>query len=105
MSAAPRQLCVLVVDDSLDTVETAAVLLELSGFRVLTAPGGDAALAIAAAERPDVVITDLAMPAGDGHQLARRLRAVVAPCPLLVALSGYVTAADRSESATSGFDL
>src|SRR5262245_16515576 len=105
MSDTPRALRVLVVDDHPDTVETTATLLELYGFRALTALGGNEALRIAAAEHPDVVVTDLAMPDGNGHELARRLRAGVSPCPVLIALTGRVTAADREQSRAAGFDL
>jgi len=105
MSDTPRTFCVLVVDDNLDTVETTATLLELYGFRALTALGGNAALRIAATEHPDVVVTDLAMPDGNGHELARHLRAEVSPCPVLIALTGRVTAADREQSKAAGFDM
>jgi CheY-like chemotaxis protein len=85
----PRPLRVLVVDDDADTAETLAEVLTLSGFPARAAADGESALRAAASEPPDVIFTDLAMPAMDGLELAHRLRQTAAPkCPLLVAVTG-----------------
>jgi CheY-like chemotaxis protein len=70
----PRPLRVLIVDDDRDTTDSLAVLLKLWGFQPLVAYDGPAALAVAAAERPDLVLLDLSMPGMDGYELALRLR-------------------------------
>src|SRR5262249_58095851 len=67
---------------------------------------GAAALELAAAYRPDVVLLDLAMPAMDGGEVARRLR--LQPRfggTLLVAVTGYTDEANRLSSEDAGFDL
>jgi CheY-like chemotaxis protein len=99
-----HRFCVLVVDDDPDTVETAAEVLSIHGFRVLTADCGAEALRVAAAESPDIVFSDLAMPRVNGYELAWRLRAGGKP-PVLVAVTGYATERDRAKAAEAGFDL
>jgi len=95
----------MVVDDDPDTVESTAEILRMYGFRVLTAGGGNAALRLAACEQPDVVISDLAMPRGDGYELAERLRQASGKPPVLVAVTGWTTRYDKVMAADAGFDL
>ncbi len=66
---------ILVVDDSDDTREMMAKLLELEGFTVVTAEDGSAGLDIADSELPDLIITDINMPNVNGIEMIRRLRA------------------------------
>jgi CheY-like chemotaxis protein len=65
---------ILVVDDDRELVEVYQHLFEAAGYVVATALSGTAALAIACAARPDVVLTDISMPQMDGFELMRRLR-------------------------------
>jgi CheY-like chemotaxis protein len=65
---------ILVVDDSDDTREMMAKLLELESFTVVTAEDGSAGLDTADAERPDLIITDVNMPVMNGIEMIRRLR-------------------------------
>jgi DNA-binding response OmpR family regulator len=65
---------ILVVDDSDDTREMMAKLLELESFTVVTAEDGRAGLDTADAERPDLIITDVNMPVMNGIDMIRRLR-------------------------------
>ena len=64
---------VLLVEDDLDTREMYAVALGMIGFR--TAEAGTAAEALAAALtlHPDIVVSDLTLPDGDGCELCARL--------------------------------
>lgn len=64
----------LVVDDEPGITEAYALLFGLEGFEVATAQDGQAALAQAACRRPDLVITDYAMPGIDGLHLCTRFR-------------------------------
>jgi DNA-binding response OmpR family regulator len=66
---------VLVVDDDPSICGLLVDLLEAEGYRVSTAPDGEAALALAVAEPPDLLITDLWMPRLDGQGLVAALRA------------------------------
>jgi len=66
---------VLLVDDDRDTREMYSFYLSYSGLHVTEATTGRRALERAREERPDVVVTDIAMPEMDGLELSRRLRA------------------------------
>lgn len=71
---APRR--VLLVDDNAELRQVYGLALECFGaFRVFTACDGHDAIAKARAVQPDVIVTDYCMPAMDGGELARRLRA------------------------------
>jgi two-component system, OmpR family, alkaline phosphatase synthesis response regulator PhoP len=65
---------VLLVDDEPEIVRILRDYLERAGFAVLTAANGDAALAIARRQRPDLVVLDLTLPSLDGLDVARALR-------------------------------
>jgi two-component system CheB/CheR fusion protein len=65
---------VLVVDDSDDTRDMMAKLLELESFAVVTAQDGLDALEVAAHEQPDLIITDVNMPNLNGIEMIRELR-------------------------------
>jgi CheY-like chemotaxis protein len=96
---------VLVADPCTDTVETTAELLRAWGYGVRTAVSGHAALEAALADRPDVVLMELALPVLDGLQVAMRIREwAVGPVPLLVAVTGYGAERDRVRSREAGFD-
>lgn len=80
MTAAPEGVLtdpspvVLVVDDEPDLVELLQYALETAGFTVLTAPDGVAGLALAEAEKPDLIVVDIMMPRMDGIALTAQLR-------------------------------
>ncbi|MEU9520008.1 response regulator transcription factor [Streptomyces sp. NPDC048224] len=65
---------VLVVDDDPTVAEVVAGYLDRAGYRVDRAGDGPAALARAAAHRPDLVVLDLMLPGMDGLEVCRRLR-------------------------------
>ena len=83
--AGPRR-SVLVVDDVLESRAVLVELLEPLGFLVAQAENGATALNMARAARPDLIVTDLAMPEVGGHELTRRLRedADLASVPIVV---------------------
>jgi DNA-binding response OmpR family regulator len=65
---------VLVVDDEQPILDLVRGYLEREGWIVTTATDGDAALDLAAQERPHVVVLDLMLPGTDGIEVCRRLR-------------------------------
>ena len=96
---------VLVVDDNEDAATMLAALLEGLGATVAVASSGPSALDQAEAFAPDAVVLDIGMPDMDGHELARRLRALpIGADMLLVALTGWGQHDDRERSRAAGFD-
>jgi DNA-binding response OmpR family regulator len=69
------QALILVVDDEPKIVRLARDYLEKDGFRVLSAGDGPTALAMARAEKPDLIVLDIMLPGMDGWEVCRRLRA------------------------------
>jgi CheY-like chemotaxis protein len=100
-------LSVLVVEDEPDGADSLAELLGLCGYQVAVARTGSAALRAAEADLPDVVLLDIGLPDIDGWEVARRLRDAAAGGrhPVVVAVTGYASEADRERSADAGIDL
>eukprot|EP01136_Pigoraptor_vietnamica_P009653 Opistho-1_new@3098 len=66
---------VLIVDDVPDNLAVLHDALDESGYTVLVAMHGEAALQRAAQALPDIVLLDAMMPGMDGFEVARRLKA------------------------------
>jgi PAS domain S-box-containing protein len=94
----------LVVDDDRDSAESLALLLQVKGNEVQTAPDGSAALESARDFRPDIILLDIGLPGMDGYEVARRLRREHSRQTVLVALTGYGTDEDHRKSQRAGFD-
>jgi diguanylate cyclase (GGDEF)-like protein len=70
------QATVLVVDDLEANRSLLRDMLEDAGHRVVEAGGGEEAIAKAVAERPETILLDVKMPAMDGFEVCRRLKAL-----------------------------
>jgi signal transduction histidine kinase/CheY-like chemotaxis protein len=95
---------ILVVDDNRDSADSLALLLRLGGHEVEMAHDGSSALALAQAFRPEVILLDIGLPGMSGYEVARKLREVDQPRPLLIALTGYGQEEDQRRSLEAGFD-
>ena len=97
---------VLVVEDDADTREVVAMILSAAGAGVKTVGSLVAADAALEAARWDVLVSDLGMPDGSGHDLIKRIRVhpQVAQLPA-VALSAHAMDADARLSLVAGFDV
>lgn len=82
---------VLLVDDSEKTLILAKAVLS-AGCVVATATNGQAALAAATAQNPDVVVLDISMPDMNGFELAKRLRSAGCTAQLV-----YLTVHEEEE--------
>ncbi|MBX3186717.1 MAG: sigma-54-dependent Fis family transcriptional regulator [Labilithrix sp.] len=87
--ATPDKLgTILVVEDDAALRSGVAGALRRLGFGVIEADSCESATGIFAASRPDVVLTDLCLPDGDGLALLPRLHAIDAHVPVLM-MTGY----------------
>ena len=74
MSSSPKKERILVVDDSVNTLEVLQRNLMSEGYQVFTAPSVPEALEILGGTELDLVITDLKMPKVSGLDLVRHIR-------------------------------
>jgi signal transduction histidine kinase len=102
--ARPQSRRILVVDDNQDAAESLAMLLRMSGHEVMVAHDGHQALAIAAIERPGVVLLDIGLPGMDGYEVCRRVRQQGLADAQIIAMTGYGQERDRERSREAGFD-
>ena len=86
--ALARGCTVLVVDDQEGVRHVTAAMLELFGYRVLTADGGSQALAMTQGQPLDAVLTDIIMPGMSGLELGARL-AEARPTLPVIYMSGH----------------
>ncbi len=96
-----RKLRVLVVEDDLPSLDMIRRLVKLLGHDVQTATGVGAALEAAARNEFDLVISDLGLPDGNGHDLMRQMRDRYRVKG--IALSGYGMEHDIRRSRDAGF--
>jgi CheY-like chemotaxis protein len=76
----------------------------LAGHDVRTAYTGLAALEVAEAFRPNVVLSDIGLPGMSGYEVARRLHLQFSAMRL-IAMSGYGQASDIQLAKEAGFEL
>jgi DNA-binding response OmpR family regulator len=69
-----KEAKILIVDDDPDFVEATRTVLESVPYKVSVAYDGDKGLAKARAERPDLIILDIIMPAEDGFRVCEKLK-------------------------------
>ncbi|MFC4124605.1 response regulator transcription factor [Nocardia rhizosphaerae] len=94
---------VLVVDDDADVLASVERGLRLSGFRVLVAADGAAALRSVSEHAPDAVVLDMNMPVLDGAGVVTALRAMGNDVPICV-LSARSSVGERIAGLESGAD-
>src|SRR5881628_3733857 len=96
---------VLVVDDDPDTRELVTVILQSAGAEVSGAGSTDEALRRADERAPEVVVSDLAMPARDGFALLRALHGRgLARGVVTIALTAHARREDRERALSAGYD-
>jgi DNA-binding response OmpR family regulator len=65
---------ILVIDDNTDLRENTAEILDLAGYKTLTAENGKRGVEVATREKPDVIVCDIMMPELDGYGVLHLLR-------------------------------
>jgi signal transduction histidine kinase/CheY-like chemotaxis protein len=92
---------ILLVDDHEDTLEFMSRLLTMYGHEVAGARSYEEALRIGQQQKFDLVISDIGLPGGSGHDLMRALQSL---SPIKgIALSGYGMQSDIDQSIAAGF--
>ena len=97
----------LIVDDNVDATQMLVMLFEAAGYPVQAAFDGPGAIAAFERHRPEIVLCDIGLPGFSGYEVAERIRHDADPdqrAPLLIAITGYDSPADRAKALASGFD-
>jgi two-component system, cell cycle response regulator DivK len=96
----------LYVEDNEDNLYMLQLRFDvLGGYEVFSARDGAAGIAMAASERPDLILMDLNLPEIDGWEATRRLKADPATRDIpIIALSSYAMAGDREKALAAGCD-
>ena len=97
---------VLIVDDEVDSREFLVAALEQCEAKVFAFASASEALEALLRLKPDVLVSDIAMPLEDGYSLIRKVRQLSAEqggqIPA-IALTAYARAEDRMKALASGF--
>jgi two-component system response regulator GlrR len=77
---------ILIVDDDKDVLKALSVRLKGSGYSVVFAADGIAAVSVARNEEPDVIILDIGLPGGDGFTVMERFAGIlpIAQIPVII---------------------
>ena len=96
----------LYVEDNLANQDLLTEVLRLRPrVRLLLAADGPRGLAVAIAQRPDLVVVDVSLPGMDGYELCQRMRALPAlRSQPIAALTANAMAGDRARGLAAGFD-
>jgi DNA-binding response OmpR family regulator len=93
---------ILVVDDERAILKILSIKLRISGFDVVTAPGGSEALDLIKTESPDIILLDIIMPGIDGFEVLQSLR-TVSKLPVIVFSARPENAAKALELGANDF--
>ena len=99
-------LRVVIVDDDADNREAVLVMLEQHGAKVLACSSAAEAIELLQRYRPDILVSDIAMPDEDGYSLINKVRALSTDLGgrvPAVALTAHVRAEDRSRALSAGY--
>ena len=96
---------ILYVEDNEDNVYMLTRRLERAGFEVVVASDGEQGVAVARAERPDLILMDLSLPVLDGWEATRRLKSTEETRAIpVIALSAHAMPGDREKALKAGCD-
>ena len=96
---------ILVVDDQEDLRGVLRDLLTGSGYTVIEAADGEAGVAKAKSDRPDLILMDIQMPVIDGYEATRRIKADLDLKPIpIVAVSSFAMKGDEEKARSAGCD-
>ncbi len=96
---------ILVVEDHEDNRRIVRDLLTSAGFEMIEALTGEGGVALAEAERPDLILMDIQLPGLDGYEATRRIRANPALRAIpIIAVTSYALSGDDVKALEAGCD-
>ena len=96
---------ILVVEDHEDNRQILRDLLASAGYEMIEAENGEAGVAAATAQVPDLILMDIQLPILDGYEATRRIKAdpSLKAIPIIVVTS-YALSGDEDKARAAGCD-
>ena len=96
---------ILVVEDHEDNRQILRDLLGSAGYEMIEAGNGEAGVAAAAAEHPDLILMDIQLPILDGYEATRQIKSdpALSAIPIIVVTS-YALSGDEEKARIAGCD-
>src|SRR5271156_4533052 len=95
---------ILYVEDNEDNIFMLKNRLARAGYTVIIATDGAQGVAMAASERPDMVLMDLSLPVLDGWEATRQIKAAPETRHIpVIALTAHAMAGDREKALSAGW--
>jgi DNA-binding response OmpR family regulator len=98
------QKTILLIDDDPDIISALRMILERRGYRVLAAYDGNAGLAVAERETPDLVVVDMMMPRKSGFIVLEKLKARKEASPRIIMITANEGSRHRAYAEMLGVD-
>ena len=96
---------ILVIEDHEDNRRIMNDTLSAAGFKVIEAVTGDAGVAMAESERPDLILMDIQLPGIDGYEATRLIKAKPALRHIpIIAVTSYALSGDDVKAKEAGCD-
>ena len=96
---------ILVVEDNEMNRDMLTRRLARKGFEPLVAVDGEQGVAVALAERPDLILMDMSLPVLDGWEATRRIKASPETGSIpIIALTAHAMSGDRERAIAAGCD-
>jgi two-component system cell cycle response regulator DivK len=94
---------ILVIEDQEDNRQILQDLLTSADFEVIEAVDGEAGVAAAVAQRPDLILMDIQLPLLDGYEATRRIKAdpTLRAIPIIV-ITSYALSGDDEKARAAG---
>jgi two-component system cell cycle response regulator DivK len=94
---------ILIVEDNEENQDSMSRRLQRRGFEVLMAGDGNAGVAMAQSEKPDLVLMDMNMPELDGWEATRQIKTAAETQDLpVIALTAHAMSGDRERAIAVG---
>jgi CheY-like chemotaxis protein len=96
---------ILLVEDNEMNRDMLSRRLVRNGFDIVMAVNGQEGLDLASSENPDLILLDMSLPALDGWEAARRLKADAATAKIpVIALTAHAMVQDKEKALAAGCD-
>jgi CheY-like chemotaxis protein len=94
---------ILIVEDNEENRDSLSRRLQRRGYEVIAASDGKAGVAMAQAEKPDLILMDMNMPEVDGWEATRQIKAIVELQHVgVLALTAHALAGDKERALQAG---